>query len=221
MHTQAVSLLGCVPGMMNVTMELIEDSLGITHFDVLKNMDVEVGDEFQKAKHWEIAYYNAHNEQWPKEIKKHFAFLVVGTESKPIVFDYFRNQLEIKPTQFPIIVHPSSVISASTSIDFGVQIEALTVISACTNIGFGVNIKRGCSIGHHCTFGEFVTINPGVTISSNVKIGKSSLIGSGVVIKDHITIGANSIIGAGSVVVKDIPDNVIAFGNPCTVVKQK
>ena len=33
-------------------------------------------------------------------------------------------------------------------------------------------------------------------------------------------IGKNSIIGAGSVVTKDIPDNVIAYGNPCKIIRK-
>ncbi|MFR1295413.1 MAG: hypothetical protein ACLSBH_08275 [Coprobacillus cateniformis] len=35
-----------------------------------------------------------------------------------------------------------------------------------------------------------------------------------------VTIGSGSVIGAGSVVNKDIPKNVVAFGNPCRVVKE-
>lgn len=34
-----------------------------------------------------------------------------------------------------------------------------------------------------------------------------------------VTIGNNVVIGAGSVVVKDIPDNCVAVGNPCRVIK--
>jgi maltose O-acetyltransferase len=34
-----------------------------------------------------------------------------------------------------------------------------------------------------------------------------------------VTIGSNVVIGAGSVVTKDIPDNVVAVGNPCKVVR--
>lgn len=52
-----------------------------------------------------------------------------------------------------------------------------------------------------------------VTIGDNVWIGGNSLIMPGV------TIGNNVTIGAGSVVTKDIPDNKLAFGNPCKVVK--
>ena len=35
-----------------------------------------------------------------------------------------------------------------------------------------------------------------------------------------VTIGENSVIGAGSVVTKDIPDNVVAAGNPCCVIRK-
>lgn len=46
------------------------------------------------------------------------------------------------------------------------------------------------------------------------------MIGSGAVISNNIKIGSGSLIGAGSVVTKDIPDGVIAFGNPCKVVRE-
>lgn len=45
-------------------------------------------------------------------------------------------------------------------------------------------------------------------------------IGGGTIICPGVTIGENSVICAGSVVVKDIPANSLAVGNPCTVVKK-
>lgn len=53
-----------------------------------------------------------------------------------------------------------------------------------------------------------------VTIEKNVWIGAGSIILPGV------TIGENSVIGAGSLVTKDIPENVLAYGSPCKVVKK-
>ncbi len=53
-----------------------------------------------------------------------------------------------------------------------------------------------------------------ITIGNNVWIGGSSCVLPGV------TIGNNVVIGAGSVVTKDIPDNVIAAGNPCRVIRE-
>ena len=45
-------------------------------------------------------------------------------------------------------------------------------------------------------------------------------LGEGVKVLKGVTIGKNSVIGAGSVVTKSIPDNVIAAGNPCKIIKQ-
>lgn len=52
-----------------------------------------------------------------------------------------------------------------------------------------------------------------------VKIGSSVWIGGNTVINPGVTIGSNVVIGSGSVVTKDIPDGVIAAGNPCKVLR--
>ena len=54
----------------------------------------------------------------------------------------------------------------------------------------------------------------GVTIGDNVWLGGNTVINPGV------TIGNNVVIGAGSVVTKDLPDDVIAVGNPCRVLRK-
>jgi acetyltransferase-like isoleucine patch superfamily enzyme len=60
---------------------------------------------------------------------------------------------------------------------------------------------------------QIVGANAKITLEDNVWIGDSAIVCKGV------SIGANSIIGAGSVVTRDIPANVIAAGNPATVIK--
>ncbi|MGX1929441.1 sugar O-acetyltransferase [Flagellimonas sp. 2504JD4-2] len=61
---------------------------------------------------------------------------------------------------------------------------------------------------------RYLTSTKPVSIGDNVWIGGNSVIFPGV------TIGNNVTIGAGSVVTKDIPDNALAFGNPCEVKKE-
>lgn len=58
------------------------------------------------------------------------------------------------------------------------------------------------------------------TQTAPVRIGNNVWIGGGAIIMPGVTIGNNVVIGAGSVVTKDIPDNVIAYGNPCRVVRE-
>ena len=53
-----------------------------------------------------------------------------------------------------------------------------------------------------------------------VHICENVWIGAGTVIVPGVTIGKNSVIGAGSVVTKDIPENVVAVGNPCRVLRE-
>lgn len=56
-----------------------------------------------------------------------------------------------------------------------------------------------------------------ITQIRSVVIGHDSWIGGGSVILPGVTIGNNVTIGAGSVVSRDIPDNTVAYGNPCRV----
>lgn len=60
----------------------------------------------------------------------------------------------------------------------------------------------------------------GLQYNKDVYIGENVWIGAGVIIVPGVRIGKNSVIGGGSVVTKDIPDNVVAVGNPCRVLRE-
>ena len=55
--------------------------------------------------------------------------------------------------------------------------------------------------------------------NKDVHIGNNVWIGAGTIICPGVCIGDNTVIGAGSIVTKDIPDGVVAFGNPCRAVR--
>ena len=61
--------------------------------------------------------------------------------------------------------------------------------------------------------------NTGYEYGIPVTIGENVWIGGNAVIMPGVHIGSNVVIGAGSVVVKDIPDNMVAVGNPCKVIR--
>lgn len=62
--------------------------------------------------------------------------------------------------------------------------------------------------------------NSGYEYGIPITIGDNVWIGGNVVILPGVTVGSNSVIGAGSVVTKDVPEWVIAVGNPCRVVRK-
>ena len=141
---------------------------------------------------------------------------VYKSNIKKIVFDFFKIDLN----RYINIIHNSTQISSTTTLGKGCLINSLVSIAAHTNIGNFVSINRNSSIGHHTIINDFVTINPGCNIAGNVDIGEKTLIGMGTNILDGIKIGKNSIIGSGSLVTKNIPDNVVAYGSPCKIIRK-
>lgn len=60
----------------------------------------------------------------------------------------------------------------------------------------------------------------GKELAKPVSIGDNVWLGGGVIVCPGVSIGNNVTVGAGSIVTKDIPDNVVAVGNPCRIIKQ-
>lgn len=94
-----------------------------------------------------------------------------------------------------------------------------TVIGAFSKIELGDNIRCGANTLITDSNWHFNDPRSGkpkpIMIQDNVWLGVNSIVLKGV------TIGKNSVIGANSVVVNDIPDNVVASGNPCKIIRKQ
>jgi len=121
---------------------------------------------------------------------------------------------------FKCKIGKDSKIDAFVYIEEGVIIGDRVKIRAFTFIPTGVVIEDDVFIGPHVTFtnDKYPRINKEWNLLKTV-IKKGSSIGAGSVILP-VTVGNNSLIGAGSVVTKDIPNNVLAFGNPAKVIRK-
>lgn len=118
---------------------------------------------------------------------------------------------------FAVVVHPSAVVSVTSKIGVGSVVMAAAVVQARTYIGRHVIINSGAIVDHDCVISDFVHISPGATLCGCVEIGEESWIGAGSTILPGVKVGKRCVIGAGSVVLHDIPDEVVAFGNPAKI----
>lgn len=113
--------------------------------------------------------------------------------------------------------------------DYGKQIRVGKRFFA--NFNLTILDEARVTIGDDCFIGPNVSIytachsidplerNTRREWAEPVTIGDNVWIGGSVTILPGVTIGSNVTIGAGSVVTRDIPDNVVAVGNPCKVIK--
>ncbi len=86
---------------------------------------------------------------------------------------------------------------------------------------FGDNVFIGPNCGFYTAGHPIDPIerNKGLEFARPIIVGNNVWIGANVTVVPGVTIGDNCVIGAGSVVTKDIPDNTVAVGNPCKVIK--
>ena len=124
--------------------------------------------------------------------------------------------------------------------DFWIQPDFYCDYGSHIHIGERFYANYGCVIldPAEVTIGDHVFLAPRVSIYTAthpidaevrnaeleyalpIRIGSSVWIGGNAVICPGVTIGDNVVVGAGSVVTKDLPDNVIAVGNPCKILRE-
>ena len=121
---------------------------------------------------------------------------------------------------------PASIISLDAFVSVHAEIGVGTIIAphcsiqATARIGRNVAVNTGTIIGHDVVVEDHCVLSSMVNLGGGVNVGTLGYIGMGALIRERLRIGQTSIVGMGSVVHSDVPEEVIALGNPARVVRK-
>ena len=122
---------------------------------------------------------------------------------------------------FETLIHPAAYVGINTSIGEGTVVQRGAIISCDCEIGENCFFQPYSTVGHNCVIGNNTTVSTNAAISGGVEIGNDTYISVGVSVIQGAKIGNNSVVGMSAVVVRDIPNNVVAMGNPARAMENK
>lgn len=157
------------------------------------------------------------------------------TQAKELCYDYNHLRPSQEEEQREVLkkllgrTGESFCITAPFWCDYGYNIEIgenfytnhNCVILDGAKVKFGDNVFIAPNCGFY-TAGhpvDYQRRNAGLEYAYPITVGDNVWFGGGVQVMPGVTIGSNVVIGSGSVVTRDIPDNVVAAGNPCKVIR--
>lgn len=144
-----------------------------------------------------------------------YAFVTLGSVGNPNTRVKLFRKLKHIGFQIPNIIDSTAIISEHVVLAEGIYIGKNVVVNVGSYIAKGAIINTGSTIEHDCIIGEFSHISPGSVLCGEVQIGANTHVGAKSVVKQQVKIGAKTLIGMGSVVLKNVSENVVAYGNPC------
>lgn len=162
---------------------------------------------------------------WLKETRNLYsnfkvsAISAIGGEKGKDRLDYLK-MFKLDGFETPSLIHPKSHVSDTAVIGENSQICAFAFVGADALVGDACIINTKASIDHESIIGNGVHLAPGATLCGCVKVGNLVFIGASAIILPNLSIGDNSIIGAGSIVTRDVPKNVLVYGNPAKIIRK-
>lgn len=158
-------------------------------------------------------------EDFLKRYPKNEAEVVVAV-GEPAVRELLYNKVMAQQIPLATLIHPGVYIDETTQVGKGVVICEGATITSHVQISDNVYIQPHAVIGHEIQIGKHTVIG------SNCQIGGADVIGDRVFMgflsgtSDHIRVGDDAIISGGAIVFRDLPDGVVAVGNPARIMKE-
>ncbi len=123
-------------------------------------------------------------------------------------------RLGLPPDRYATVVHPTAVVSASSTVGPGSVLLAHTALTAAVRVGAHVAVMPQAVLTHDDEVGDFATVASGVRLGGGVRIGRGAYLGAGALVREYATVGAWSLVGTGGLVLGDVPAGEVWVGSP-------
>jgi acetyltransferase-like isoleucine patch superfamily enzyme len=167
------------------------------------------------GKHYEVYPYSEFKLMYAASKPKDIYALVT-----PVDYKYRKRVYGDFPDMSYMHAIAETAVVLSDNIGVGFNIRNNGFVGTEARIGKFVKVNFNTAITHDCDIKDYAYISMNVSMGGSVTVGEGTYVFEGSCLRPGINIGSYSVIGAGSVVTKDIPDNVMAYGNPCRIIKE-
>lgn len=128
-------------------------------------------------------------------------------------------QLSRPGAAFPVLVHPSAVLSVAVRVGAGTVIMPQVAVGPNSEIGAFCILNTASAIDHDARMADFASLAPGAVAGGNVSVGERAAISIGAVVKHGVALGADAVLGANSYLNRDLPSCRLAYGSPARVIR--
>ncbi len=118
-------------------------------------------------------------------------------------------------------IHPSCIISKEAKFGRGIVAMAGCIFNPGVWVDDFAFFATGAQIEHNCEINAFASVSAGSVLGGRVVVEEFAAITLGCTIFDRVRIGKNSVVGSGSLVTKDVPPNVLVYGSPAKVIRER
>ncbi|GGV59197.1 acetyltransferase [Streptomyces griseoloalbus] len=123
-------------------------------------------------------------------------------------------RLGLPEERYATVVHPTAVVSATSTVGPGTVLLAHCVLTAAVRVGAHVAVMPQVVLTHDDVVEDFATLASGVRLGGSARLERGAYAGSGALIREGTTVGAWSLIGMGSSVLGDVPPGEVWVGSP-------
>jgi sugar O-acyltransferase (sialic acid O-acetyltransferase NeuD family) len=150
-----------------------------------------------------------------------YILAVPGSPSSYKIRKHIIESLQIPPSRFATVIHPSASIAKHASIGYNSLIMAGVVLTNTSRVGNHICILPNSVIHHDSLVGDYSLVGSSVVVAGNSVIGENCYIGSGTNIINNIHVGEQVLVGMGSNVLRSVPALLTVAGNPANELRAK